>query len=121
MIGNLKLYIYPNNEGKFVLKYSSGINDNGRSRNSFYECDFTFTIVTSADGSAKELKIGSIKKGSKNSSSGNDIRNFEFKVKDGLSSGAEEVEIYFGKQLLKHKRIRHYVIELDGGFRREVK
>ena len=121
MIGELKVYVYPNNEGRFWIKYSSGIDGNGRSRNHFYECDFTFAIETSADGASKELSIESTTYNPKSTKDAKGIYSFKFLVEDSLKAGGEELAIYYDGQLLKHQRIRHYVIELDGGFRRKVK
>jgi len=121
MMGELKVYIYPNNEGRFWIKYSSGIDSNGRSRNHFYECDFTFAIKTSADGASKELSIESTVYNTKSTQDAKGIYSFKFLVEDSLKAGGEELAVYYDGQLLKHQRIRNYVIDLDGGFRRKIK
>lgn len=121
MIGELKLYVYPQGEGRFTMKYSTGINDKGKSTNIFYECDFIFEVETSPDKATRELSISSIQPGSRNTGGGRDISDFRFMLNDGLSSGAEELVILLGSKKLKSKRIRDYIIDLDGGFRRKVK
>ena len=107
MIGELKLYLYPNKSGKFVLKYSSGIDRKGNSTNIFYECDFKYAIETISDGVSSNVNIASIQPGSRNRGRGADISDFKFKIKDTPGTNKQELEIYYGNQLLEYNRSRN--------------
>ena len=107
MIGELKLYLYSNKSGKFVLKYSSGIDRKGNSTNVFYECDFKYAIENISNEASRNINIATIQTGKRNSGQGADITDFKFKIKDTPGTTKQELEIYYGNQLLEYNRSRN--------------